>query len=262
MPGAFPAPAGTLANVPLMARPVIGICTAIEQARWGVWEQDAFLLARPYVDAVVRAGGMVVLLPPDARLLEEPDEALDLIDGLMLAGGVDIDPSAYGASPHAMTQITVPERDAFELALALRAIERDQPLLGICRGMQLLNVALGGTLDQHLPESRGHELHLPSPGTFEGADHDVRLAPGSLAARAAGEELHGIKSHHHQGVARLGDGLEVSGWATVDELPEAIELPDRRFALGVQWHAEVDPTSTVIEAFVSEAAAVAAAANT
>lgn len=241
-----------------MSRPVIGICTALEQARWGVWEQDAYLLARPYVAAVARAGGMVVMLPPDEALLDDPDEMLDIVDGLMLAGGVDIDPASYGAPPHAMTQLTVPERDAFELALSTRAIERDMPLLGICRGMQLINVALGGTLDQHLPESRGHELHLPYPGTFEGSDHDVRLAPGSLAARAAGEELHGIKSHHHQGVAVLGEGLEVSGWATVDELPEAIELPDRRFALGVQWHAEIDPASTVVEAFVSEAAAVAA----
>ena len=182
---------------------------------------------------------------------------LDLLDGLILAGGADIDPSAYGAEPHEETIGTVPERDTFEIALARSALERDLPLLGICRGMQLLNVAPGGTLIQHLPESHGHEDHRRTPGTFDGADHDVRLEPGSLAARAAGEEVHGTKSHHHQGVDRLGEGLGVTGWAELDELPEAIEAPDRRFALGVQWHPEADELSVVIESFVREAARTA-----
>ena len=118
-----------------------------------------------------------------------------------------------------------------------------------------MNVALGGTLLQHLPESHGHHDHRRVPGSFEGAEHEVRLAAGSLAARAAGEERHEALSHHHQGVARIGDGLQVSGWSGLDELPEAVELADRRFALGVQWHPEADPTSRLIASLVAEAAA-------
>ncbi len=239
-------------------RPVIGICTALEQARWSVWDQQAMLIPRSYVDAVHRAGGMALLLAPDPALVVDPDEVLDLLDGLLLAGGADIDPEAYGEARLPTTTHTVPERDAFELALARRALERDLPLLGICRGMQLMNVAVGGTLDQHLPDSRGHEDHRRSPGSFENADHDVRLAPGSLAALVAGEPLHGTKSHHHQGIDRLGEGLEVTGWSVLDELPEAIEARGRRFALGVQWHPEADALSPVIEAFVREAAGAGA----
>jgi putative glutamine amidotransferase len=185
---------------------------------------------------------------------------LDLVDGLILAGGADIDPGAYGADRHAETKGTVPERDTFEIALTRRAFERDLPLLGICRGMQLMNVARGGTLLQHLPESHGHHEHRRNPGSFDGADHDVRLQEGSLAARAAGETTHGTKSHHHQGVDDLGEGLEITGWSTMDELPEAIEAPDSRFALGVQWHPEADETSKLIEALVAEAAAARSAA--
>ena len=195
------------------------------------------------------------MLPPDEQLERDPDEVLDLLDGLILAGGADIDPAQYGEEAHQATSGSVPERDAFEIALARRALERDMPLLGICRGMQLMNVAAGGTLNQHVPDSHGHEDHRRSPGSFEDADHDVRLEAGSLAARAAGEQLHATKSHHHQGVERLGEGLKVTGWATIDDLPEAVEVPDRRFALGVQWHPEADELSRVIESFVREAAA-------
>jgi putative glutamine amidotransferase len=244
-----------------MARPVIGLCTALERARWSVWDQQAFLLPRSYVDAVQRAGGIALMLPPDERAIDEPDVVLDLLDGLILAGGADIDPGAYSAARHAETTGTVPERDTFEIALARRALERDLPLLGICRGMQLMNVARGGTLLQHLPESHGHHEHRRNPGSFDGADHDVRLQEGSLAARAAGEMTHATKSHHHQAVDRLGDGLEVTGWSTLDELPEAIEVPGNRFALGVQWHPEADDTSRLVEALVAEAAAARAAAG-
>jgi putative glutamine amidotransferase len=201
------------------------------------------------------------MLPPDERAIDNPDSVLDLVDGLILAGGADIDPGAYGADTHAETKGTVPERDTFEIALTRRAFERDLPLLGICRGMQLMNVARGGTLLQHLPESHGHHEHRRNPGSFDGADHDVRLQEGSLAARAAGETTHGTKSHHHQGVDELGDGLEITGWSTMDELPEAIEAPDSRFALGVQWHPEADETSKLIEALVAEAAAARATAS-
>jgi putative glutamine amidotransferase len=236
-----------------MTRPTIGICTALERARWGMWDQEAVLLSRSYVEAVQRAGALALMLPPDVRLLEHPGDLLDLLDGLMLAGGADIDPSSYGAQPHPETLDTVPERDRFEIALVRAAIERDLPVLGICRGMQLINVAYGGTLLQHLPERFGHHEHLRVAGTFDGADHDVELAEGSLAAGAAGETHHATKSHHHQGVDRLGEGLQISGSSAMDGLPEAIERPDRRFVLGVQWHPEADETSKVVGALVAEA---------
>jgi putative glutamine amidotransferase len=239
----------------MSSAPIIGICTALERARWSVWDQQAVLLPRSYVDAVQRARGIALLLPPDPAAVAAPDALLDLIDALVLAGGADMDPSSYGAEPHEKTVHTVPERDAFELALATRAMERDMPFLGICRGMQVMNVARGGTLNQDLPDDYGHEDHRRSLGSFDNSDHDVRLAHDSLAARAAREELHGTKSHHHQGVERIGAGLEVTGWATIDDLPEAIEVPGNRFALGVQWHPEVDASSPVIAALVEEARA-------
>jgi putative glutamine amidotransferase len=237
-----------------MARPVIGICTALERARWGTWEQEAVLLARSYVEAAQSGGALTLMLPPDDALLADPNEALDLIDGLMLAGGADIDPAIYGQERHSETVEVVPERDRFEIALVRAAVERDMPVLGICRGMQLINVAFGGTLLQHLPERFGHHEHLRVVGTFDGADHDVELVGGSLAARAAGETHHATKSHHHQGVDRIGEGLLVSGSCAMDGLVEAIEMPGKRFVLGVQWHPEADEASRVVGALVEAAA--------
>jgi putative glutamine amidotransferase len=235
-------------------RPVIGICTALARANWGVWkEREAALLALSYIEAIQRAGGMAVMIPPDGHFDDDPDEILDLLDALILAGGNDIDPTHYGAEAHPATHQLVPERDHSELALAIRAVERDMPVLGICRGMQLINVAFGGTLTQHLPEELGHTEHRRNPGSFDGSDHDVELTAGSLAARAAGEELHGTKSHHHQGVATVGEGLVVTGRSTIDGLPEAIEAPARRFVLGVQWHPEADEQSRVVGAIVEQA---------
>jgi putative glutamine amidotransferase len=218
-----------------------------------MWDQHAVLLSRSYVEAVQQAGGLAVMLPPDDLLLEDPGEVLDLLDGIVLAGGADIDPKSYGEQAHPETLDTVLERDRFEIALVRTAIERDLPVLGICRGMQLINVAYGGTLLQHLPERFGHHEHLRVPGTFDGADHDVELTEGTLAARAAGETHHATKSHHHQGIDRLGEGLRISGSSSMDGLPEAIEMPDRRFVLGVQWHPEADETSGVVGALVAEA---------
>jgi putative glutamine amidotransferase len=193
------------------------------------------------------------MLPPDRAVIAEPDVVLDMLDGLILAGGADVDPQSYGAEREPQTMHTVPERDDFELALARRAIERDIPFLGICRGMQVMNIAQGGTLIQDLPTALGHDHHCRAPGSFDGADHPVQLLGGSHAAKAAGGERAATLSHHHQGIAELGEDLVVSGWSEIDELPEAIEVPDKRFAVGVQWHPEADATSRVIATLVVEA---------
>jgi putative glutamine amidotransferase len=227
-------------------RPVIGICAAIESARWAAWEVEVNLSPRTYSQAVQRAGGLALILPPDDVVAESPDELLDMLDGLILAGGSDIDPATYGAKPHPETRGTRPDRDRFELALGTRALERDMPVLGICRGMEMLNVIQGGTLDQHL----GLELHRHTPGAF--ADHGVRLEPGSLAARVVGDESTVVKSAHHQGLGELGEGVIASGYAD-DGIVEAIELVDKDFAVGVLWHPEEDERSRVIGALVEEA---------
>lgn len=238
------------------SRPTIGICAGLTEASWGLWSRRAVLLPHDYLTAIQRAGGLALMIAPDPELIEKPDEVLARLDALILAGGVDIDPAAYGAEPHDETEKgTVPERDDTEIALVRRALEIDLPVLGVCRGMQVMNVALGGTLLQHVPDKVGHSEHQRNPGSFEDSDHDVRLTPGSLAARAAGEEIHGTKSHHHQAIAELGEGFEVTGWSMIDDLPEAIEARERRFALGVQWHPEVDETSRLIAALVDEARA-------
>jgi putative glutamine amidotransferase len=213
------------------------------------------MMPLPYVVAVQRAGGIALVLPPDDGVAEDPDELLDRLDGLILAGGTDVDPAAYGERPHPEVNGTVPERDRFELALAHRAVERELPLLGICRGMQLLNVARGGTLVQHLPDEVGHDEHRHTPGRF--ADHEVELERGSLAERAAGGERLAVKSHHHQGIGELGEGLAVTGRSVGDRVPESVEDPDRRFVLGVLWHPEEDQRSRLIGALVDEARAAA-----
>lgn len=229
----------------------VGICAAVERVRWGAWDTEVHLTPRNYARAVQDAGAVALVLPPDDQAAENPALLLDHIDCLMLAGGADVDAATYGAKPHDQTKNTWPERDRFEIALAHAALQRDMPVLGICRGMQMLNVVCGGTIDQHLPDSLGHEDHRHTPGTF--GDHEVHLDPGSLAARAVGFEQVAVKSHHHQGVDEIGEGIVVTGRAQPDEVVEALELPDKAYALGVLWHPEEDETSAIVKSLVDAA---------
>jgi putative glutamine amidotransferase len=238
-----------------MSRPTIGVTAATEKVSYGVWsEVQAFMSPASYAWAVQRAGGRPILLPPDPEDAENPDGVLDLLDALILTGGAgDVDPALYGQEPHPQTGPVQEERDTYELALARAAIEREMPLLGICRGMQIINVAYGGGIEQHLPDVLGHEEHRHTPGTF--ADHEVDLEPDSVAARAVGggrtlgRTL--VKSHHHQGVREIGAGLAATGWSD-DGAVEAIEDPSCPFVLGVLWHPEEDEKSRIIETLVSE----------
>ena len=234
-----------MGGVRLSPPPVIGIGAALEQARWAAWDRPALLSPRAYTRAVQAAGALALVLSPDDAVRERPDDLLGLLDGLLLAGGSDLDPATYGADPHRETSGWNSERDRFEVALARAALERDLPLLGICRGMQTMNVALGGTVDQHVESV---ELHRETPGVF--CDHEIELEPGSLAARTIGLERTSGRSHHHQGLGRLADGLAVTGRSMPDGLIEAVELPGRTFALGVLWHPEEDEQSRVVHAFV------------
>ncbi len=231
-------------------RPVIGICAVRERASWAFWDQAAHLVADSYVAPVQRAGGVAVLLAVDSR---PPVELLDSLDGLMLIGGADLDPASYGAERDPATELFYPERDAFELAMVRAAIERDVPVLAICRGMQILNVAFGGTLEQSLIAADGTTPHRKVVGTFDGNEHTVKLAPGSLAADAVGEEVHIARCHHHQAVGDLGEGLVVTGRAESDGVTEAIEFADGRWALGVQWHPEADDRSRLFAALLEAA---------
>jgi putative glutamine amidotransferase len=235
-----------------MPRPLIGVCAAVEPASFGVWkEEPAVLLPLSYARAIHGAGGMMAMLPPDRRATENPEELLDRLDALVLGGGADIDPETQGVEAHPETVGSNPDRDNFEIALARGALESGIPLLGVCRGMQILNVACGGTLDQHIPERLGHDIHRPVPGSW--AEHDVRLEPGSLVASAAGTEFLTVKSHHHQGVDAIPESLVASAWATDDESVEAIESAAAGFALGVLWHPEEDLEDRVIPTLVERA---------
>ena len=211
--------------------PVIGLTSYLEPAKFGVWETEAALLHRVYVDCVVAAGGIPVLLPPVSGV---HDRLVSTVDGLVLTGGADVEPARYGHEPHPATY-TRPERDAFEFGLFEAARKAGKPVLGVCRGLQVMSVALGGTLSQHLPETAGHTDHQPAPGTF--GTSTISLADGSRAAAILGPETKG-RCYHHQAIDRLGTGLEPVGWAA-DGTIEAAELPGE-FTLGVQWHPEQD----------------------
>jgi gamma-glutamyl-gamma-aminobutyrate hydrolase PuuD len=213
--------------------PVIGITTYAERTRFGVWDLDAMVLPRTYPDTVARAGGIPVLLPPIGAGFAA---LVSKLDGLLLSGGADVDPARYQQPAHAETDRPRADRDAYEFALLAEAMAVDLPILAVCRGMQVLNSALGGTLHQHVPDAVGHHAHRPEPGVF-GANR-IRLASGSRAKSALGAEVNG-RCHHHQALDKVADGLTVVGTAN-DGTIEAVEAPDHDFVIGVQWHPEED----------------------
>jgi putative glutamine amidotransferase len=229
-------------------RPVVGITTYVEPARWGQWDLPAALIPYSYVQAVERAGGRALLVPPSEDGVEE---TLDAVDGLLFSGGGDLDPAVYGAEPHPAVGGVRVERDRAELALLQAALARDLPVLAVCRGSQVLNVARGGDLVQHLPEVLGHETHKERLGEF--SDHEVVVAAGSRLGSLVGERAP-VKSSHHQGFDRVGEGLVPAAWAD-DGTVEALEDPSQRFLLGVLWHPEEGEDGALFRALVEEARA-------
>ena len=229
-------------------RPLIGITAYAEHASWGVWNVPAALAPLAYVDAVEAAGGRALLIPPSNDAV---GETLDVLDGLVFTGGPDLDPDTYAAQPHPETTNIRPERDRAEIALLTAALDRDLPLLAICRGSQVLNVALGGDLEQHVPDIVGHDGHKEVPGTF--SEHSVAVDEGSRLHEVIGDAV-SIKSHHHQGFGRLGRGLVATATAD-DGTIEAVEEPSRTFALGVLWHPEAGDDPRLFEQLVAEARA-------
>ncbi|GAB2877320.1 gamma-glutamyl-gamma-aminobutyrate hydrolase family protein [Streptomyces mayteni] len=228
-----------------MALPLIGISSYLEdRARWGVWETPAALLPAGYHRQTQRAGGLAVLLPPDGAP-EAAATAVARLDGLVISGGPDVDPARFGATRDPRTGPPAPERDAWELALIEAALAAGLPLLGICRGMQLLNVALGGTLNQHVAGHQGR------PGTF--VDHEVTPVPGSRLAAVLSPAPLAVPTHHHQSVADLGTGLTATARAA-DGTVEALELPaSAAFVLAVQWHPEAADDPRLLRALVAAA---------
>jgi putative glutamine amidotransferase len=226
-------------------KPLIGITSYAEEASWGHWTAPAAFVPLAYVRSVEAAGGRPLVVPPVADAVEE---TLDALDGLLLSGGADLDPVGYGEAAHPATRAQA-ERDRAELALLEGALARELPVLAICRGMQLLNVARRGSLHQHLPELVGHEGHREIRGAY--SEHDVEVRPGSRTADVLGGRLR-VKSTHHQAPARIGEGLEAVAWAE-DGTVEAIEDPARPFALGVLWHPEEGADRRLFEALVEQA---------
>jgi len=231
-----------------VARPVVGITTYVTDARWGYWNLEAALIPFDYVRAVEQAGGRPMLVPPS---LDGVEETLDSLDAVVFTGGSDLDPEFYGEKAHAETFGVVRLRDEAELALLRAALDRDMPVLGICRGIQVLNVGMGGDLHQHVPELVGHEGHKHDPpGEF--IQHDVAIEPDTRLAQMLGEHTT-VMSHHHQGIKTLAPGLVETARAD-DGLVEAVEAPDKRFTVGVLWHPEAGQDARLFETLVEEAA--------
>lgn len=214
-----------------MSRPAVGITIGYDERREGM-----HVLRNDYVKSVEQEGGLPLILAPGRR--EDAAEILERLDGLVLSGGSDVDPVLYGAAPHAELGPVVRERDDFEIALCLEALDRDLPLLAICRGHQVLNVATGGTLIQDIPsEVTGEVDHDPRRERWERV-HDVRILDGTRLRHLLRRETVAVNSFHHQAIKDLGRGLVATAWSHEDRLIEAVELPERRFALGIQWHPE------------------------
>lgn len=227
--------------------PLIGVTCGVEPARWREWEESAFLLSSTYVDAVREGGGEPILLPVGER---SPGRRLvDALDGLLLTGGPDLEPGLYGCETHPRT-VADRDRDVFELELLAMAEARDLPVLGICRGMQLMNVGRGGTLIQHLPERVGHEDHRAEPGIF--SDHPVRIDSGAALAGHVGAPVAAVATYHHQAVDRVGAGLAPSAWAA-DGTIEGMEDRRHRYFVGVQWHPERERRPAVVASLVAAA---------
>ncbi|HST81357.1 MAG TPA: gamma-glutamyl-gamma-aminobutyrate hydrolase family protein [Kineosporiaceae bacterium] len=232
-------------------RPVIGLTTYEEQARWGVWDLPSVLLPSGYVQAVVAGGGLPLLLPP---LPEIGEGVLTRLDGLILSGGPDIEPSRYGAEALETTGAPRVDRDEAELELIRAALAAGLPVLGICRGLQLLNVARGGTLHQHLPDVLGSSDHAPAPAVY--GHHPIEVTPGSLLAETLARTEAEVSTYHHQAIDQLGAGLTVSAVAP-DGTIEAIEDQSMAFCLAVQWHPEVEDDRSLFAALVTAASATA-----
>jgi putative glutamine amidotransferase len=236
----------------------IGLTTYRETAAWGAWTETADLLPASYADQVRRAGGLPFLLPPGSTNVAADAAACgQAVHGLLLTGGSDVDPARYGAPPHPTTDVPRTDRDEWELALARAAVAADLPVLAVCRGLQILNVALGGDLIQHLPDSVGHHDHRGQLGRF--GQHRVTMAGGTVLADVYGGDAD-VPTHHHQAVGTLGPGLEATAW-TEDGTVEAVTCPGRAWVHGVQWHPEVADGQELFAAFVRAAAAHAAAGD-
>jgi len=227
-------------------RPIIGITSYAQPARWGHWELPAALVPLYYVESVERAGGRALVVPPSTDAV---DETLDVLDGVVFSGGIDIDPATYGAERDPRTDSAQVQRDAGELALLRCALERDIPTLAICRGLQLLNIARGGDLVQHLPDDVGHDGHRETLGAF--SEHAVDVKEGTKLAEIIGPHHGSVQSSHHQGVGRVGEGLLETAWAEDGSL-EGLEDPDKRFAVAVLWHPEMEEDKRLFEALVEE----------
>ena len=234
-----------------VAPPVIGLTTYRQQARSGVWDVPASFLPAVYLEGVTRTGGIAVLLPPQPVDGAIAEQVIGRLDGLILTGGKDVDPAAYGQQPHPATEEPANERDEWEFALLRAALDRRVPVLGICRGPQVINVALGGTLHQHLPDVLGHSGHRVADATF--ASHTAQIAAGSRLNRLLGESIQ-TRCYHHQAIDQLGTGLVAS--ARCDGIVEGIESAGEDFVVGVQWHPEENLDDLRLFAALVEAARI------